>query len=106
MADPILNAYEVADRQGWFIVGAYRRAATPRWGTSVPTAVCLMGNLDVKNGVQKDSWRVAEIRADQPEFSEGWYSDNRKAAYDRWSERVARAAEDIEIYYGLKEAGR
>lgn len=97
--DPILNAHDVAARQGWFIVGAYRRAETPRWGTSVPIAICLMSRLDPTLSPHGD-WRIAEIRADADEFAEGWYTSNRLAAFKRWIERVRRAEQDIAIYDG------
>lgn len=96
--DPIQNAYEVADRQGWFIVGAYRRAATPRWGTSVTTAICLLSRLATESDLPRDSWRVAEIRSDEREFGQGDYTTDRKAAFDRWLERTQRAEQDIAIY--------
>jgi hypothetical protein len=101
--DPILNANAVAERQGWFIVGAYRRAATPRWGTSVPTAICLMSRLGTDPS-PVGNWRVAEIRADSDEFGEGWYSghDDRLGAFKRWIESVRRAEQDIAIYYDDK----
>lgn len=99
--DPILNAVAVADRQGWYVVGSYRRASTPRWGTSVPCAIVLMGRLST-DVVGDGTWRVAEIRADSDEFAEGWYSSDRLDAYKRWLERVRRTEQDIAIYYDDK----
>lgn len=102
MADPILNAAEVAARQGWSVVGVYVRAATPRWGSSVPIAICLMQRLE-STATQHEGgdYRIAEIRCDAREFAEGWYSADRIAAYERWEERVNRAHADIAIYLGL-----
>lgn len=100
MADPILNAYEVADRQDCILVAVYRRASTPDWGTSVPTAICLLLHME---STDPQPWRVAEIRSDVREFGDGAYFGDRKKAFDRWEERTARAEQDIAIYYEKPE---
>lgn len=87
-------AIDVAERQGWDVVGTY--AFPTMFGTRAGTWVLMERQHEPTGGVE---YRVAAHYGESPEFDSALcYTTDHDRAFDAWIERCKRARQDEAIW--------